>query len=220
MRLDDLPLVHRHYAMPRIGGADHDVAIVAVDDQEALLRQSQNRELLPFGLMMWESAVILARSIATRDLVGKRVLDLGCGAGLTAVVAAIGGAHVHAVDYDPLALELCRRNAATNKVTERIRLDEADWNTWSPEPAYDIVLGADIVYDRDHHDALLRVVTRAVVPGGRFLLADPRRTDTRLFVEKLETTFGHLTAATFEIDDVMTPGQTVTIELLEGTRPL
>jgi hypothetical protein len=58
MTLDDLPLVQRRFIF---GGKS--VVLTAVDDQEVLLRQSQNREPLPFGMLLWESAVVLADAV-------------------------------------------------------------------------------------------------------------------------------------------------------------
>lgn len=215
MTLDDLPLVARTFCL-----GDLRVAITAVDDQEALLRQAQNRDKLPFGLMLWESAVALADGIVGRDLHGVCVLDLGCGVGLPGVVAAMRGATVVATDYDPLALELTRRNAAANGVGDRLSYLLEDWNDWRPGPDYDLVLAADIVYDRDYHDVVARLLTTTVAPGGSFVLADPRRSDTRAFVERLKAAFGPFHETTRVTPDLITAGKSIEVDLLEGTRPV
>jgi release factor glutamine methyltransferase len=51
---------------------------------------------------------------------GERVLDLGCGAGLAAVLAARAGAHVVATDVRPEAVACTRANAARNGVADRV----------------------------------------------------------------------------------------------------
>ena len=56
---------------------------------------------------------------AERPLTG-RALDLGTGSGYVAIYLAQRGWEVDAVDVSPRALELARRNAATNGVAPRI----------------------------------------------------------------------------------------------------
>ncbi|MFP5255517.1 MAG: 50S ribosomal protein L11 methyltransferase [Acidimicrobiia bacterium] len=52
---------------------------------------------------------------------GDRVLDVGCGSGVLAVVAArLGSRHVTAVDVDPEAVRATAANAAANGVADRI----------------------------------------------------------------------------------------------------
>jgi putative methylase len=45
------------------------------------------------------------------DIVGVHVCDLGCGTGMLSIAAALLGAKVTAVDVDPAALALARKNA-------------------------------------------------------------------------------------------------------------
>lgn len=60
-----------------------------------------------------------------------RVLDLGCGVGPIAILAALKGANdVVGVDIMPEACELARRNAALNGVTDRVRF--AQGNIFEP----------------------------------------------------------------------------------------
>ncbi len=52
----------------------------------------------------------------------KRVLDLGCGAGILAIAAAkCGAARVLAADNDPIAVEVAQGNVAQNGVGARVR---------------------------------------------------------------------------------------------------
>jgi ribosomal protein L11 methyltransferase len=56
-----------------------------------------------------------------------RVLDLGCGSGVLAMAAArvLPGAHVLAVDNDPVATAIARANARLNDVGGRVRVIDA-----------------------------------------------------------------------------------------------
>jgi release factor glutamine methyltransferase len=58
---------------------------------------------------------------AQRD---ERVLEIGCGAGLAAVLAARAGAHVVATDVRPEAVACTRENAARNAVRVDVRLGD------------------------------------------------------------------------------------------------
>jgi release factor glutamine methyltransferase len=55
---------------------------------------------------------------------GERVLEIGAGLGLAAVLAARGGAHVVATDIVPAAVEIIRANAALNGVAIDARLGD------------------------------------------------------------------------------------------------
>ena len=58
--------------------------------------------------------------------VGPRVLDMGTGAGLTAVAAASPGNEVVAVDINPAAVRSARRNALLNGVHDRVDVRRGD----------------------------------------------------------------------------------------------
>ena len=58
---------------------------------------------------------------------GSRVLDLGCGAGVLAIIAALKGAsHVHAVDVMEQARPLVEANARRNGVADRVVASSGD----------------------------------------------------------------------------------------------
>ncbi len=59
---------------------------------------------------------------------GERMLEIGAGLGLAAVLAARAGAHVVATDVVPSAVDAIRMNAALNGVTIDARLGDA----WAP----------------------------------------------------------------------------------------
>lgn len=55
------------------------------------------------------------------DLVGKTVIDYGCGSGILGIAAALLGAQqVYCIDHDPQALVATRDNARRNNVLEKL----------------------------------------------------------------------------------------------------
>jgi release factor glutamine methyltransferase len=73
---------------------------------------------------------------STSDLLGRvvldevkpdeRVLDMGTGSGVNAILAATRGAEVVAVDINPHAVEAARANAERNGVADRVTIDRSD----------------------------------------------------------------------------------------------
>ena len=121
-----------------------------------------------YWVFCWASGQVLARYLLTRPerVRNKRVLDFGCGSGVVAVAAALAGAReVIACDIDPLALEATRLNAELNGVT----LQYAD-DFFAVQGEIDMIIVADVLYDRENFCWLQRFVERAP----QVLIADSR----------------------------------------------
>ena len=74
------------------------VVYEAKDPGAAVDEAIASGEPAPYGAVLWDSAVELARRLHRADLQGRRVLELGCGCGLVGIVAARGGARVFVGD--------------------------------------------------------------------------------------------------------------------------
>jgi SAM-dependent methyltransferase len=100
----------------------------------------------------------------------KRVLDVGCGIGTTAVSFALAGAHVTAVDISQHSLDLARQNAAANGVTDRIRFVLADVEHLRDfvriEP-YDLIWSWGVLHHTPHPARALRALRRYTDAGTR-----------------------------------------------------
>lgn len=178
--LDTLPLVTHDLVC-----AGRSWQIEAVADQDALLDLSDRFTAFPYGLLLWESALALSDVLADGPgIVGLDVLELGCGVGFSGLAAAHLGARVLQTDHAAEALALARRNAKRNAIGG-IGQALADWADWRIEQRFDLVIGADILYDGSAHMAVAAVLDRALEPGGRALLTDPGRTATPFFVRDM-----------------------------------
>ncbi|OZY40741.1 protein methyltransferase [Pseudomonas fragi] len=125
----------------------------------------------PYWAFCWASGLALARFLAEQPqwVKGKRVLDFGAGSGVAAIAAAKAGAlEVVACDLDPLALAACRANAQLNDVQLGYSSD-----FFSEADRFDLILVADVLYDRENLPLLDVFPTR----GQQTLVADSRVRD-------------------------------------------
>ena len=68
-------------------------------------------------------------------------LDLGCGTGLLAIAAAkLGASSIMAVDHNTLACAVAKKNAAINKVRDKVRVKELDLTNEFPDTQVDVVM--------------------------------------------------------------------------------
>jgi predicted nicotinamide N-methyase len=143
-------------------------------DRGALLRGEAEP---PYWAHLWSGARILAsyldRWVEVRN---RRVVEIGCGLALPGVTAAVLGADVTLVDAESVALEFATASAAANGV--RCRTVAADFLRLEPAWRFDVLLAAEVAYDRSRFAELADVLTRHLAPGGVALLADGYRTDT------------------------------------------
>lgn len=124
-----------------------------------------------YWVFCWASGQVLAEFLLRHPqwVRGKRVVDFGCGSGVVAVAAArAGAAEVIACDNDPLALAATQHNAVLNGVTLTL-VDDYE----AIAGAVDLILVADVLYDRGNFPWLRRFVQRAP----RVLIADSRVKD-------------------------------------------
>ena len=130
----------------------------------------------PYWAHLWSGAFVLAAAVPVD---AGRVLELGCGLGLPGLVAARRGAHVTFVDRIPTPLAFVRASARANGVAaERV---VADFTRPGLRARFDLVLAAEILYDREAFAAVATTLAELLAPGGRALVSDARRIDTSGF---------------------------------------
>ena len=152
-------------------------------DEDAYARD----ERLPYWAELWPSGHVLAEELALRDLSDTRVLELGCGLGLPSLVAASRGAEATATDWYPEALAHVGRNATEAGI--EIQTVPLDWFNPSPEildaGPFDLVIGADVLYEDRNGEALLRLLPQLLGPFGEALITDPRRPNASTLLRPL-----------------------------------
>jgi len=107
------------------------------------------------------------------DLKGKRVLDLGCGAGETTAWLALQGARVDGVDISPGMIEVTRALAERQGVADRVALHISPGEKLPFEAGtFDAVFGHDCLHHMDF-DKARDEIQRVLKPGGRAVFAEP-----------------------------------------------
>ena len=138
--------------------------------------------IAPYWAVLWRSGVALARELDGAQLQGLRVVELGCGLAVPSIAAARAGASVLATDSDADALELVAHNARANGVhVETATADWADPGELLRQAPFDIVLAADVLYERASVAQLLSLLPRLAPEAW---LADPGRPAAEPFLEE------------------------------------
>ncbi|HEV7847598.1 MAG TPA: 50S ribosomal protein L11 methyltransferase [Thermoleophilaceae bacterium] len=137
--------------------------------------------LVPYWAVLWRSGVALARELSGAGaLGGARVVELGCGLAAPSIVAARLGAEVLATDADAEALELVERNATLNGVrVETAALDWSEPDALAGRAPFELVLAADVLYERASVAQLLALLPRLAPEAW---LADPGRPAAHAFL--------------------------------------
>jgi ETFB lysine methyltransferase len=148
-------------------------------------RDFERDERLPYWAELWPSSRVLGQQVMAMRGNGQSLLELGCGSGLVAACAAAAGFSVTVSDYYEDACRFARVNVTRNggAKADALLLD------WRHLPAslgpYDIVLAADVLYERPYGALVARAIAAALGPRGLAYVADPGRVGREEFIAAL-----------------------------------
>lgn len=191
-------------------GTDLKLWLIDANNMDRAFSPEETRRILedpPYWSFCWASGLALARFLAEQPewVAGKRVLDFGAGSGVAGIAAMKAGAvEVVACDLDPLAIEACRANAELNGVTL-----EYSGDFFAEEDRFDLILVADVLYDRANLPLLDQFLSR----GKQALVADSRVRD---FQHPSYERLGILEALT--LPDLAEPWEFRRVSLYHATR--
>jgi predicted nicotinamide N-methyase len=184
-----------------IAGAPQGFVVYAPQSPEAVLddtardyarRPATATWFMPYWATPWASGIAAAEAVVAdpAPFSSRRVIELGCGLGITAMALAEVGARLVLVDVWPESLAFARFNAVRQGGPgAQVRPLLADWRTAAGADLllrsgpFDAVVAADVLYEADDVAPLFDLVPRLVRPGGVAWLAEPGRTTSRLFVD-------------------------------------
>lgn len=158
----------------------------------------------PYWAANWDAAWAVADELSRLPLDGKLLLDLGCGLGLTGIVACARGARVWMVDAAQPSLLFARLN--TWPWRQRVRIRRVDWRRdLLPERRFDLIVGSDIIYDREDWPYLDDFWKNHLAPRGRLLLGESGRRTGELFPGWLTARGWRVQAATQSLPQCARP---------------
>lgn len=127
-----------------------------------------------FG-QLWPAGRVLAGAMAVFDIADKRILEVGCGLGLASLVLQRRRADITASDHHPLVEPFLRDNAARNGLPA-VAYRDLPWPVDDvPLGRFDLIIGSDVLYERQHVAQLAALLRRHARPGAEIVIADPGR---------------------------------------------
>jgi predicted nicotinamide N-methyase len=148
---------------------------VRIGAEDYRLRALRDRLQAPdpmFGVL-WPAGIALAERMTDYPVSGKRVLEAGCGLALPSLVLKKRGADITATDRHPEAEEFLRFNARANGIPA-VPFKLGSWNDIQLG-AFDLIIGADLLYEPDQPALLASFLERHAAPGAELVIADPGR---------------------------------------------
>lgn len=133
---------------------------------------------MSFGTAHHPTTYMMLSYVAEQDMVGKRVLDMGCGTAVLGIFAKIrGAAYVEGIDIDEWAFNNARENAASNGVEITLKLGDAT----TLQGHFDIIIANInrniLLADMEHYAAVLN-------SGGTLLLSGFYEADEEALISK------------------------------------
>ncbi|NOQ36940.1 MAG: methyltransferase domain-containing protein [Methylococcaceae bacterium] len=139
-----------------------------------------------FGVV-WQSSEVLAHFLFDYEIAGKRILEVGCGIGLTSLMLNHRQANITATDYHPEVESFLLENTQLNK-GNKIPFVRTGWDDEdSGLGEFDLIVGSDLLYEGDHVDLLSTFINQHAKPHCEVILVDPGRSYHGRFSKKMVT---------------------------------
>lgn len=113
--------------------------------------------------------------MADYDIDGLRILELGCGLGLSSLLLNQRGADITATDYHPEAEGYLEINTCLNG-GETIPFIRTGWEDADSDlGTFDLIIGSDVLYESEHYSQLASFVDAHSNAASTTIIVDPGR---------------------------------------------
>lgn len=141
----------------------------------------------PISGVVWPSGLVLAHYICNYDIRGKRILEIGCGIGLSSLLLNKLNADITATDYHPLVETFLNTNSELNKDT-LIPFERTGWADKNDSLGrFDLIIGSDLLYEDEHIALLADFIDDHANPECEVIVVDPGRGRKSKFMKNLLT---------------------------------
>lgn len=147
----------------------------------------QENAPVPYWAQVWPAAKALCEVIAAEPelIKDKTVLEIAAGLGLPSLLSAQFATEVIATDYVDNAIEMMKRSAELNELTN-MQCRVMDWNDMDKELKPNVVLLSDVNYNPIHFDRLYLLLSDYIQNRTIVLLSTPQRLVAKSFMDRLE----------------------------------
>jgi predicted nicotinamide N-methyase len=168
------------------------------DPHDLALQQGISSAAWPLFGLLWPSGLQLAARMAVRAMVPQeRILEIGCGLALASLVSHRRGSDVTASDCHPLTAGFLAENLRLNGLLPMAyrhgQWSESADDLLPPVPQdeqtisgrFDLVIGSDILYERDDGGLLAGFIGRHVGARAEVWIVDPNRGNRAAFTRQM-----------------------------------
>lgn len=149
-------------------------------------------DFAPYFGTIWPSAKSLTNylgDIFDESWKKLKILEVGCGLAIPSLFLAKNGCQVLTTDFHPDVREFLNQNLQLNNIRS-IAYTDLDWRASKFDfiklyGCFDIILGSDILYDKEQPFALADFLSNLLTVGGRAFIADPGRPYLQSFFNEI-----------------------------------
>ena len=144
-------------------------------------------ERIPYWGELWPSSIALSEFLNENSelISGKKIIEIGCGLGLSGIVAAKLGGVVTLTDYLPAALEFASYNWKLNFSSDaNVRI--LDWRSPGKISPVDVLIASDVAYESRAYNPLLKTMKSLLKKNGIVILSEPNREFTKEFINEFK----------------------------------
>jgi len=158
---------------------------------------------VPWWMFTTNAAVAMAHKIHELPP-SQSILDVGCGLGLTAIVAQSLGHTVYVTDLFGKCYEYVKLNAETNGVLPPVWVDSIND---IPTQSLDCVLMCDMLYHPPTSRQTVTDVIRCIRSNGRLMIAQPPRLKEEFMMQSFDVFKRPYVKDTIILDSIIDPSE-------------
>lgn len=123
---------------------------------------------------IWPAALVLTEYLMTKGEIKGQILEVGCGLAIPSIYLASKGLDITASDGNRYSEYFLEKNSLKNNILKPKFL-ALDWRNDRPRAKYDLIIGSDVIYDRNHPEELAGFLAESLADEGQIIVCDPNR---------------------------------------------